>query len=470
MATMTHDLATDAEAAWKAYRPGSRNPWTLEKAGHLFRRAAFGATWRELEDALRRGPDATIDRLLAGGQGQERFQRQLERMADSIALAENEQQMRAWWLYRLLYSPHPLQEKLTLFWHDHFATSNAKVNDVGFMLGQNELLRRHALGSFRTMLQEISKDPAMMVWLDTNLSTKGKPNENYARELMELFSLGIGHYTEQDIREAARAFTGWEIRDGQFFFNRSQHDFGDKTVLGRTGNWNGEDIVNICLDQEAAPRFIVRKLFRFLVSETIEPTDELLEPLVHQFRDSDYDIGGVVSTMLRSQLFFSPQAYRSRVKSPIDFAIGIVRGLEGRVGTIALAQALDNLGQRLFYPPSVAGWDGGTAWLNSTTLLLRHNLALALTSTEDPRFGRRTDPVRLARKYGKEEDHEIAQFFLNLFLQGDVPAESRERIDAYLSESRSAPYPVYWTEQDVAEHRIRTVCHLVLTLPEFQLS
>src|SRR5207302_5124078 len=169
---------------------------------------------------------------------------------------------RAWWLYRMLYTPHPLREKLTLFWHNHFATSNSKVNNAGFMLGQYRLMHRHALGSFRTLLQEMSRDPAMMVWLDTRDSKKGNPNENYARELMELFSLGLGHYTEKDIREAARAFTGWEIHGTEAFFNKAQHDDGVKTVLGRTGNWKGADIVRICLEQQAAPVFLAGKLYR----------------------------------------------------------------------------------------------------------------------------------------------------------------------------------------------------------------
>src|SRR5262249_19045055 len=255
--------------------------------------------------------------------------------------ANSGQQARAWWLYRMLYSPHPLREKLTLFWHNHFATSNAKVNNAGYMLGQYELMRRHALGSFRTLLQEMSRDPAMMVWLDTSQSKKGMPNENYARELMELFSLGIGHYTEQDIREAAKAFTGWEIKDGQGVFNPKQHDDGDKTVLGKTGKFKGEDVVNICLEQKSAPYFICGKLYRFLVSETTPPTEELLEPLAEGFRKSDYDFGALVKTVLRSNQFFGAAAYRSRVKAPVDFALGIVRALEGKIGTTALAAALE---------------------------------------------------------------------------------------------------------------------------------
>jgi uncharacterized protein (DUF1800 family) len=310
----------------------------------------------------------------------------------------------------------------------------------------------------------------MMIWLDTSQSKKGMPNENYARELMELFSLGIGNYTETDIRQAARAFTGWEIQDDKAIFNPKQHDDGVKTVLGHKGAWTGQDIVRVCLEQSSAPYFITAKLYRFLISETVPPTRQLLEPLARQFRSSDYNFGALVETMLRSNLFFSDTAYRSCIKSPVDFALGIVRALEGRIGTTALARKLEELGQHLFYPPSVKGWDGGPTWLNGQTLLLRQNLALDLTSTEYGPFGRRTDPAALARKFGKQSDHDLVDFFLKLFLQGDVPPDARARLASYQQESHAQAYPVYWTREDGADHRIRALGHLVLTLPEFQLQ
>jgi uncharacterized protein (DUF1800 family) len=463
------DKAIDPRWAWQPYRPTDETPWDLKKVGHLYRRAAFGATWTELDTALKVGPEHAIDALLRGGPGLDEFERQTAALIQAVP-PNNGPQARAWWLYRMLYSPHPLREKLTLFWHNHFATSNSKVNNARYMLGQYELMYRHALGSFRTLLQEMSKDPAMMVWLDTSLSKKGMPNENYARELMELFSLGVGHYTEQDVREAARAFTGWEVQDGKAVFNPAQHDGGEKTVRGQTGKFTGEDIVRICLEQKSAPYFLAGKLFRFLISETVAASPELLEPLAAQLRQSDFDVGALVQTMLRSNLFFSPTVYRTRVKAPVDFALGIVRPLEGRLGTTALAGALEGLGQNLFYPPSVKGWDGGQTWLNGQTLLFRQNLALALTSTEDNRFGRRTDPAALARKYDKRSDAELVDFFLRLFLQADVSSETRARLFQYQQQAHHQKLPVYWTVEDAEEHRVRALCHLVLTLPEFQLD
>ncbi len=460
----------DPRWAWQAYQPSEAAPWTPERVGHLYRRAGFGATFAELQEGHKLGPAALIDRLLQGGPGQDEFDHDLAPLAKSIAAANNAQQLRAWWLHRMLYTPHPLREKMTLFWHNHFATSNAKVQNAGFMLAQYELMRKFALGSFRDLLLEMStKDRAMLLWLDGRGSTKGNPNENYARELMELFSLGIGHYTEKDIREAARAFTGYNLRGAELVFNPNNHDTGTKTVLGKTGDLAAKDIVAICLDQPACPRFLVTKLFRFLVSETIEPTPELLAPLCEQLRTSGYDFGALVSTLLRSNLFFSEQAYRAKIKSPVEFALGIVRGLEGRIGTTALANSLELLGQNVFNPPSVKGWDGGPAWLNGQTLLYRQNLALALTSTEDPRFGRRTDPAALAKKHGRTTQEQALNLFVSVFFQGDLPAGSRERLVEYARKEKSDRLPVYWTAEDAANHRVRALCHLVLTQPEFQL-
>jgi uncharacterized protein (DUF1800 family) len=459
----------DPTWAWSAYEPTKAEPWDVRKVGHLYRRAAFGATAAELEQGVKDGPAKLIARLMSGGEDGE-FEKRVAPIADVIARTNNAGNLRAWWLTRMLYSPHPLREKMTLFWHNHFATSNTKVQNAGFMLGQYRLMRTHALGSFATLLERMSYDPAMLVWLDGKGSLKGNPNENYARELMELFSLGIGPYTEKDIREAARAFTGYDIDDSEPVFRAENHDAGTKTVMGRKGEFKPDDVVKICLDQPACANFICAKLFRFLVSETLTPTKELLAPLATQFRSSKYDFGGLVKTVLSSNLFFSDHAYRARVKSPVDFSLGIVRGLEGRIGTTALGLELEKLGQNLFFPPNVKGWDGGQAWLNGQTLLYRQNLALAFCSTEDPRFGTRLDPAALAAKHGKKSDDELVTFFLNLFLQNDVPEESRTRLMDYAVSSRKAKKPVYWTERDAAEQRVRSLCHLVLTLPEFQLD
>lgn len=455
--------AIDAKWAWSEYKPSPDNPWTLRQVGHLYRRAAFGATYDELQAGLVDGPKKAIDKLLQGGPDGPAF-------PDSIKRGNVGAHLPAWWLKRLLETKHPLKEKLTLFWHNHFATSNAKVNNAGFMIGLYELMYKHSLGNYAELLRDISRDPAMLVWLDGATSPKAVPNENYAREIMELFSLGIGHYTEQDIRQAARAFTGWRVRDGKAVFESNEYDAGEKTVLGKSGKFRDTDIVKLCLDQEACPMFIAGKLYRYLVSESEPPAPELLKPLAEQFRAGGFDFGKLVATVLRSNLFFSDHAYRQRVKSPVDFAVGTVHALEGNVSALALAQSLEDLGQRLFYPPSVKGWDGGPAWLNGQTLLSRQNLMLALTSTEDDRYRRRCDPATVVRKYAKNGDTSAVGFLLTLLLQDDVPADTHGRLNDYLRAARSRKWPAYRPESERADQPIRAVCHLVLTLPEYQLD
>jgi uncharacterized protein (DUF1800 family) len=263
----------DPKTAWQPYSPSDENPWDRAKVGHLYRRAGFGATAAELDAGMKDGPAKTIDRLLKGEAESDDFTRTSEFMASERSMPPGAPQGRlsAWWLDRMLKTRHPLRAKLTLFWHNHFATSNAKVQNARFMLAQYRLMQSHALGSFAELLKQMGIDPAMLVWLDTNTSTKAAPNENYARELMELFSLGIGNYTEDDIRQAAKAFTGYEIKEGKGVFNRRNHDTGEKTVFGKKGRFTGEDIAKLCLDHDASARFIARKLYRFLVSESDTP-------------------------------------------------------------------------------------------------------------------------------------------------------------------------------------------------------
>src|SRR5262245_408698 len=463
----------EPQRVWEPYVPDATNPWDLKKVGHVYRRAAFGASWADLQEGVKLGPQGLVDKLLKGGEASPLDDAETEAFLNSAAKKFNDgAQAAGWWLYRMLHGGHPLREKITLFWHNHFATSNAKVLNAGYMVGQYDLMYRCALGNFAEHLQAMSKDPAMMVWLDTVLSKKGQPNENYARELMELFSLGIGNYTEKDIREGARAFTGWEIQNGKFQNNTAQFDSGEKTVLGKTGNWKGEDIVRICLEQRACPRFIVGKLYRFLISEAETPPADLIEPLAKQFANG-YDFGKLVETVLRSNLFFSAHAYRSRIKAPVDHVLGMARALEARMGTqnnaLNLTTSLENMGQNVFHPPSVKGWDGGQTWLNGQTLLFRQNLALDMcrrpAGDQQP-----ATAFAVAQAHGMKSDEELAGFFLDLFLQGDVPEETRKKVCDYAKSARTQKVPSYWTKQDVAEHRVISLCHLVMTLPEFQLD
>ncbi len=359
--------------AWKPWQPAA-GAWNRKWIAHLYRRAAFGATAKDTEAALKDGLEKTLAKLAAG---EPDAADRLELLTETGKYYNEPVNLRTWWLYAMIEGGHPLREKLTLFWHNHFATSYAKVRSTKLMFEQNVTLRKHALGKFHPFLLDMSKDTAMLVWLDSNRNVKGAPNENYAREVMELFSLGVGNYTEKDIQEAARAFTGWhhDTEVTKFEFNRDLHDPAEKTVFGKTGKFTGEDIVKLCCDKPSCATFLVSKLYTFLVSETAPPKP-LLEPLADRFRKSGYDIADLAKTMLGSRLFFSDHAYRKRVKWPVEYAIGAINAaVPGRVPLADVVDPVSKMGQALFAPPNVKGWRTGTDWLNSATLLARNNFA-----------------------------------------------------------------------------------------------
>ena len=373
-APLPSDLSkVDPSDAWKPWQPAA-GAWNRKWVAHLYRRAAFGATSRAIDTALADGLEKTLGRLVAG---EPDAADRLDLLTETGKYYNEPFSLRTWWLYAMLEGGHPLREKLTLFWHNHFATSYAKVRNTKLMYEQNVTLRKHALGKFHPFLLDMSKDTAMLVWLDSNRNVKGAPNENYAREVMELFSLGVGNYTEKDIQEAARAFTGWhhDTEVVKFEFNRDLHDTGEKTVFGKAGKWTGEDIVRLCTEKDSCAKFLVGKLYTFLVSETAPPKG-LLEPLAARFRKSGYDIADIVTVMLGSRLFFSDHAFRKRVKWPVEYALGAINAaVPGRVPLADVVPSVAQMGQALFAPPNVKGWRTGTDWLNSATLLARNNFA-----------------------------------------------------------------------------------------------
>jgi uncharacterized protein (DUF1800 family) len=444
----------DPAEAWARWEPDSRQPWSLKWAGHLYRRAGFGASQAELRQAVQKGLPETLERLLQGAANADEHDRSFLSAGEQMARQGDPPALRGWWLYCMLHTQHPLREKLTLFWHNHFATSIAKVQQPVLMYKQNSLLRQNALGKFRPLLLEMSRDPAMLVWLDSNENVKGKPNENYARELMELFGLGVGNYTEKDIREAARAFTGWHTNADGYEFNSAFHDDGVKTVLGQKGNWNGDDVVRIVLDQPAAARFIAGKLYRFVVSETVEPPARLLEPLAEALRQSDFDLALVIRLILSSRHFYSAYAYRQRIKSPVEFVVGALRALAQKpVPPNALLEPLEQMGQSLFAPPNVKGWEGGRSWLNTSTVLARHNFAENVMTTYaaiDNRLEKEVGPGRVVGE------------IVDLLLQGDVNEPLRKKLENHLAEGKP--------QGKALAERIREVGHAIMTTPEYELA
>jgi len=443
----------DPQWAWVAYEPDDARPWNLALAGHLYRRAAFGADWAQLQRALADGPRRAVERLLEPETEVAAFDRRHDELEESA----NADALRAWWLRRMVQTPHPLQEKMTLFWHGHFGATAARVNYAPLMRGHVQLLRQHALGSYPPLLEAVSRDPAMLVSVGAAENRKMVPNDHYARELLARFSLGSGNFMEEDVEEAARAFTGWRVLRNRLRYFPGDHDGDVKRILGREGNFDGDDVVEIVLQQPATPRLLVRKLYRWLVSETDEPSDALLAPLAESFA-ADYDVARLVRTILRSNLFFSPRAYRQRIKSPVEFALGIVRGLEALAPTEKLAGDLAAMGQNLYHPPTVKGWKGGRFWLNQATLVGRSNLAAEMLLGAKP-YADKLDPSAVAKKHGHAAPQAAARFLVDLFLQGDLDEGVADRLFEGAAAGEGGP-----------AERLRRFAHAVVTLPEFQLA
>jgi len=345
----------------------------------------FAATRDELRRDLRDGPEASIDRLLSGTSRlgiPVDFEERAGRLADAAEAEPLPGRLKAWWVLRMLESPDPLGERLTLMWHDHFATSNLKVNDLSAMRWQNELFRRHACGPFGTLLNAVVRDPALLVWLDAPENRKGRPNENLARELLELFTLGVGHYSERDVKEAARALTGLTIRQGTSRLDSTIHDVGEKTILGRSGRLGLEDLLHLLLDHPATAERVAWRIGGLLMGEGAI-TAEMHSALAAGLRARELDIGWAVGTVLRSEAFFGKSNLRAKVLDPAGMVVGPVRALgltSGRVDPLALASWMAAMGQDLFYPPNVGGWAGGRAWLSTRAVIARANYATGLAS------------------------------------------------------------------------------------------
>jgi uncharacterized protein (DUF1800 family) len=447
--------AIDPQRAWSPYQPDSPDAWTHSHVAHLFRRAGFGANWKQLEESTKQKPQGVVDSLFADTAESEAFRKESEDLGRSVLATGDSNNLGPWWFHRILNSPNQLREKMTLFWHGHFATSAAKVNDIQSMFAQNQMLRQHALGDFNQMVQQISRDPAMLIYLDSSTNRKAHANENYARELMELFCLGEGNYTEKDVQELARCFTGWEIRRNQFRFNRFQHDTGEKTILGKTQVFTGEEAVAQVLAQASAPRFIVQKLIRYLVFDEPAATPELVEPLAQQFRDEGLNLAGLLKRILGSNLFFSPQSIARKVRSPVELVAGLLRSLEGSTNLTELAPATAQLGQSLFYPPNVKGWDGGRAWINSATLLGRANVVRQLLTAKTTRFGG-AKLQDLATRYSVTSPPDFVNWLRLLLLSTDLPSPAIQSLTAIAEQG--------------SERRYEDTLYALAALPEFQLN
>jgi uncharacterized protein (DUF1800 family) len=466
--------------------------WQPVAAAHLLSRAGFGATPAQVAAAARRSPESVVEALLAfppdedpipppawtqepdadlrPAPGAFRMLSEEERREAARERRRDERrklsELQAWWLYRMRYSRAPLQEKLTLFWHGHFATSARKVKSAYVLYKQNETFRRLAKGNWEALVVAVAQDPAMLIYLDNAQNNKRAPNENFARELMELFTLGEGHYTEEDIKEAARAFTGWTLERGRFAFAdaHARHDGGNKTFFHQRGHFEGEDIVRIILQQPPAPEFIVRKLWSFFAYDDPEP--QVVQPLAKLLRSGGYELEPVLRTMFLSHAFYSRKAARTQIKSPVQWLVGSARALDAPLPPgPACADALSQLGQELFAPPNVRGWVGGYSWVTTANLLQRYNFAGALV--QGGRLGgqRITSPVDAAALLS-DEDRATVESAVNslqwrLF---ESPLREQDRA-AFLDYAKALPEPAEWKDR-----HIRKLLHVMMSTPQYQLT
>lgn len=508
--------------------------WTVARAAHLLNRAGFGGSPREINELYAMGlhgavdylvdyesmeagieppaftresiPDLPDRREMRGADAEKRRELQRQRRRTNQAWIN---QLRGWWFERMRTSPRPLEEKLTLFWHGHFATSFQKVKSAHAMFQQNNTFRSNAAGSFEDLVVSVSKDPAMLFYLDGAQSKKESPNENYSRELMELFTLGEGNYSEKDIAEAARAFTGWTVnRKARTFRNAPRrHDNGEKEFMDRTGRFDGADIIRIILEHPAAAEFMSRKLWEFFAY--FDPEPSIVSELAAKMRKSDYQLRPVLKLMFTSEAFYSTRAGRTQIKSPVQWLIGSLKVMESPLPDPGLCTYMAaSLGQTLFEPPNVKGWEGGSAWITTANLLHRYNLASVLVEGGDSVkevFGKRglagggmgrmfmqepmmdmedAESKKLRRQKMRKRRAAISQPVMKpgvvlpeearasretarkhlqwRLFQSDLRPRDVDAFDRFFTD---LPEPEAWSDQD-----IRAVVHAMMSTPQYQLT
>lgn len=497
----------------------SSSSWTRKQAAHLLRRAGFGGTPEQITYLTRLGREGAVDYLV----DYEKIDADLpeadigeyapRRPRDLLAMDKEERQQMiaqrrrndrvlfesvvAWWVERMVSSPRPLEEKLVLFWHGHLTSGYREVKSSHAMLKQNQLLRKHASGKFRDLLLDITEDPAMVLYLNTQQNRKGKPNENYARELLELFTMGPGNYTEKDIKEAARAFTGITLdpASGDVIYRPRLHDFGEKTFLGKTGDLQPADIIDTILEQRATAEHMARRLWKFFAYD--EPEEEIVVALAGVLRGKNYEFKPMLKAMFLSDAFYSKRAMFTNIKSPVELLVGTMRSLDiPPMDTTAMNTGLRLMGQSLMQPPNVKGWDGGEAWITASTLYNRYNVLgtiVAGTDNEQSRRRRRRiievmeenagnegmqdeaallrmqpayDPVPTLRKHKLVTLEKIVDHYVERLLQRPLKAERRKiLLDTVRPRFRAGQIE---SQQNV--ELIRGLIHLIVSMPEYQLS
>ncbi len=493
-------------------KPLATDKWNYAMAAHLLNRAGFGGTPKEIQALADLGLDKAISSLLdyetipdptlnpdwAHPNPAEIIQfregirnaktpedRKLVQQQQQRLIQERMMELRGWWLQRMARGPRPFQEKMVLFWHGHFATSIEKVRNPYYMWRQNELFRRVATGNWTYLLTEVGMDPAMLVWLDQAQSRKDHPNENFAREVMELFALGEGHYTEKDITEGARALTGWSLEgeQEQFVYRPRFHDDGEKTFLGRSGNLEPEDVIQTIVAQPQAARFVTAKIWNYFTDQV--PSPELTTALAAVLRANGNNFKPFLRVMLRSQEFYGSDIVRNQVKSPVQWLIGSVRMLECDLPPTLISWGMiRQLGQDLFAPPNVKGWDGGVTWITTNTLLTRYNDAQSLVEGTLPQL----TPGDLAKKAGNQGGMRLEKALQRVRMGGVkldriLTLEERADKDSIMASLQHRLFQtVLDSQQQAALHEfldsktilsdadILTSIRLMMSTPEYQVT
>ncbi|MDP6498353.1 MAG: DUF1800 domain-containing protein [SAR202 cluster bacterium] len=462
---------------------------------HLLRRAGFGASREELEQYMAMGYDGAVEALLnpsdAGNMPDDLIRRYHVEQSELRDLAGSA----AYWMYRMISTSAPMEEKTALFWHGLFATGYAKLNQARSLLNQVEMFRRSGLGSFEDLLVELSKDPAMIVWLDNNENHGTAINENYGRELLELFSMGIGNYTEDDIKECARAFTGWTLGNAEYMsiraakdsiwpygriawhfdYREEDHDDGEKTFLGETGRFNGEDIIRIIVKQESTARFVATRLFQFFAADEIsEAGEKTIQDMMATYFSSGYQVRDMLRTLFQSDYFKSEEARFARVKGPVEMVVGAIR-MAGNyqnpaLGIEKVSNTMLYMGQGLLQPPTVEGWHEGSEWIDSGALVERVNFAAKeLSDVRSPGVRSIIDRLQAGSDDGVLDPADLADGCLDLLGPIDVSDETRSVLVEYATRKGDLDLNGH-QPGDEAEQRVGNMLRLVAATREYQLA
>ena len=497
--------------------------WDAAMAGHLLRRAGFGGTLDEIDAAVKAGPARAVAGIvhyenvrddlpyvefgeltapdmatrMTGPQGQMRpplTQQIMQNLPDGdrkaiqqiqqAAQRSKEEEIRLWWLDRMIRTRRPLEEKMTLFWHGLLVSSAQSVRNAYFLYKQNLLYRQNATGNFRTLIHLVSRDPAMLAYLNNNQNVKAHPNENYARELMELFTMGRGNYTETDIKESARAFTGWTNTGDSFVARPGQHDAGFKTFLGHTGNYDGDDIITLIFTQSATPKYLATRLVKFFGVD--EPDDEILNELTTVVKYHDFEIKPVMQSLLASKWFYSKDVMYRQIKSPVQLVVGALKALGVSIlepGQVV--NALRLMGQDLFDAPTVKGWDGGRTWINTSTLFARYNLPAYLGTGKLPTSSKQSAPANAKQQFADFESgwdpqmdlaagdvattDGVVDFYMRKLLGFTIDAHKRDELIEYMNGTGDPKSHVLDPLTAESDKRVRGLVQLIMGMAEFQL-